>query len=81
LGDHGPAVVILQHFLLTVVSRPNQSWLEEADAFGTFGNATKVEVLAFQRRWGLKADGIVGPITWGELADQLRGELRDALGL
>jgi hypothetical protein len=32
---------------------------------GDFGNATEAAVLAFQRRHGLTADGIIGAQTWG----------------
>lgn len=37
---------------------------------GEFGPFTRSAVIAFQRQRGLKPDGVVGPITWGEL---LRG--------
>lgn len=36
-------------------------------ADGDFGNATLAACLAFQRRNGLEADGIIGKITWGKL--------------
>lgn len=34
---------------------------------GPFGPKTHAAVVAFQRKNGLTADGIVGPITWGKL--------------
>lgn len=36
-------------------------------ADGDFGNATKAAVLAFQRRNGLEADGVIGQQTWAKL--------------
>jgi peptidoglycan hydrolase-like protein with peptidoglycan-binding domain len=36
-------------------------------ADGDFGTATEAAVLAFQRRNGLEADGIVGNDTWQKL--------------
>lgn len=36
-------------------------------ADGEFGPQTKSAVLAFQRRTGLEADGIIGPQTWAKL--------------
>jgi len=37
---------------------------------GIFGPVTQSAVIAFQRHFGLDPDGIVGPITWAELAHQ-----------
>jgi peptidoglycan hydrolase-like protein with peptidoglycan-binding domain len=39
---------------------------------GTFGADTEAAVKAFQRDWGIPADGVVGPVTWLTLdeADQ-----------
>jgi len=58
-GNFGPSVIYLQQLLNyqgvpVMVDR-------------TFGNATKEAVMAFQRREGLTADGIVGPGTWDAL--------------
>lgn len=36
---------------------------------GLFGSKTREAVQNFQRQHGLDADGIVGPLTWGELLD------------
>jgi hypothetical protein len=40
------------------------------EADGVFGPATREAVLAFQRREGLAADGIIGPVTWARLTAQ-----------
>lgn len=39
----------------------------------SFGPATRSAVIAFQRFWGLQADGIVGPRTWGILCGPQMG--------
>ncbi|UPY36590.1 peptidoglycan-binding protein [Sediminicoccus sp. KRV36] len=41
-----------------------------ADPDGVFGPMTRDAVLAFQRREGLAADGVIGPQTWSRLAGQ-----------
>lgn len=62
-GSTGPDVVALQKALGVL------------DADGDFGSVTETWVKAFQAACGLKADGIVGPMTW-EQVDELvaRGE-------
>jgi len=42
---------------------------------GDFGGATDRAVRAFQRRHGLKVDGIVGPQTWGMLDELSRADI------
>lgn len=57
--DMGPAVARMQELLNAhgFSLRPD----------GDFGWRTEVAVKAFQRRHGLRIDGIVGPETWGTL--------------
>jgi Putative peptidoglycan binding domain/D-alanyl-D-alanine carboxypeptidase len=59
IGDRGVKVVALQ-------KRLNQLG-EDLDVDGIFGGDTHAAVIAFQARKGLKADGIVGPITQARL--------------
>jgi peptidoglycan hydrolase-like protein with peptidoglycan-binding domain len=54
-GSTGPDVVVLQR-ALGVLS-----------ADGDFGSITDTWVKAFQASCGLKADGVVGPLTWEEV--------------
>ena len=61
-GDKGEYVKALQ-FLLN--GRGSSVGVYGAD--GDFGPATEAAVLAFQRRNGLEADGIVGNATWQKL--------------
>jgi peptidoglycan hydrolase-like protein with peptidoglycan-binding domain len=36
---------------------------------GVFGPATQAAVTAFQRQFGLTADGVIGPVTWQRIVD------------
>ena len=58
-GSRGNEVITLQKIL-----KKDESSLA---VDGIFGTGTLNAVLAFQRRHGLVADGIVGPKTWNEL--------------
>ncbi len=62
MGDSGPAVEELQRALSEALG-------VDIAVDGDFGPATKAAVVAFQNREGLKADGVVGPLTWGALED------------
>jgi N-acetylmuramoyl-L-alanine amidase len=44
-----------------------QKLLKLTPADGIFGSKTRSAVISFQEKNGLKADGIVGPKTWGSL--------------
>ena len=61
-GDKGNAVKAAQILL--------RGWDCSVGAYGAdgdFGNGTKSGVLAFQRRNGIEADGIIGAQTWAKL--------------
>ena len=42
-------------------------------ADGDFGSKTRVAVVDFQKKYGLEADGIVGPLTWAKLNSVVEG--------
>lgn len=58
-GSKGKAVKILQIIL------------GDLEVDGSFGPATQAATLAFQKKHGLEADGVVGPKTWRALLDTL----------
>ncbi len=63
-GDSGPAVAVVQRFL---VLYGYQDILGAVD--GDFGSKTANAVMQFQRDQNLKVkDGVVGPETWRTLA-------------
>lgn len=64
---HGPAVKRLQELtdLLEIDLGPND---------GIFGPDTEAEVLAFQRQYKLKADGVCGPATWAAIRTAVDGQ-------
>lgn len=64
-GSSGDAVKKLQEAL-------NGFGFSCGAADGVFGAKTEAAVKAFQRKYGLAADGIVGPKTWAKLAEVMR---------
>ena len=62
MGDTGTAVVVLR----TVVGAPSFVFSD------TFDQSLDRRVRALQLRFGLVADGVVGPLTWGKITDELR---------
>ena len=58
-GSKGKAVKILQIIL------------GDLEVDGSFGPATQAATLAFQKKHGLTADGVVGPKTWRALLGTL----------
>ena len=69
-GDRGEAVVELQFLLNFIGTFYNDIPFVVED--NVFREGTRVSVVAFQRRFGLNPDGIVGPLTWGRLYEVYR---------
>jgi peptidoglycan hydrolase-like protein with peptidoglycan-binding domain len=65
-GMQGSEVVKLQQRLQRL------GFLSVGDIDGDFGEVTQAAVIAFQKRNGLKADGVVGGATWEALASRRR---------
>ena len=63
-GSKGSAVKEMQELLLQ-----KGYDLGKWGADGDFGQATEAAVKQFQKDWGLKQDGIVGPATWEKLME------------
>lgn len=70
-GSRGQDVITLQ-YLLNVISE-YYAGIPSVRQDGIFGNGTREAVVAFQRRMGLAADGIVGPSTWNSLYRTYQG--------
>ena len=70
-GSRGEEVRLVQTYLNAI--RRNVPGIPQLVVDGIFGPMTESAVRAFQRHFGLSPDGIVGPITWGELIRQFRG--------
>ena len=70
VGSTGREVEQVQFWLSTLAQY--ESRIPSVTVDGIFGSGTAAAVRAFQRRYGLTADGIVGRATWTELYDQFR---------
>lgn len=70
-GSRGQDVITLQ-YLLDVISEYYPD-IPAVAQDGIFGAGTKQAVIAFQRKMGLAADGIVGPATWSALYRTYQG--------
>ena len=62
VGSRGNNVTIMQQFLNTIATAYPSIPRTVVD--GVFGPATQAAVAAFQRQFGLTADGVIGPNTW-----------------
>ena len=69
-GSTGSAVEQLQFWLNTLAQY--DSAIHSVTVDGVFGSGTAAAVRAFQRKYGLTVDGVVGQSTWTELYDQFR---------
>ena len=70
VGSSGSAVEQLQFWLNTLAQY--ESSIPSVTVDGVYGSGTAGAVRAFQRRYGLSVDGMVGRATWTELYDQFR---------
>ena len=70
VGSSGSAVEQLQFWLNTLAQY--ESSIPSVAVDGVYGSGTAGAVRAFQRRYGLSVDGVVGRATWTELYDQFR---------
>ena len=69
-GSTGSAVEQLQFWLNTLAQYTSS--IPSVTVDGVFGSGTAAAVRAFQRKYGLTVDGVVGQRTWTELYDQFR---------
>lgn len=67
IGSTGTAVRNLQTGLLGVFPAYAKPIANSGGADGIYGPGTKQVVTEFQKRSGLTADGVVGPLTWAAL--------------
>ena len=79
LGSRGENVSIIQWSLNII----NQGWgvTNQLSVDGIFGSGTEAAVIAFQRRVGLTADGVVGRQTWNAMSEQYSIATNNAVAL
>lgn len=65
IGSSGPNVVRIQQWLNGTAQVYDT--IPSVDVDGKFGPKTQSSVIAFQKKFSLSADGIVGPATWNKL--------------
>ena len=70
-GDRGTNVKLVQFYLRMAATLYTSLTAPTVD--GIFGSGTRSAVIAFQRYFGLTADGIVGRATWNKLTEVYLG--------
>ena len=75
-GDRGDSVRRVQFFLR--IASYNYSSIPDVTVDGIFGSATTAAVKAFQKEFGLTADGVVGPTTWQKMYE-IYGDISEDL--
>jgi len=76
-GDRGSNVQLVQFWLK--IARNVYTALPDLAVDGIFGAGTRAAVAAFQRYFGLTADGVVGQATWNKLYEVYNGIANDLL--
>lgn len=69
-GSEGPNVYILQQYLSYISAFLTD--IPNITPDGKFGPSTKTSVIAFQNRFGLTPDGVVGENTWNKIVEVYR---------
>lgn len=67
-GSRGNDVIIMQKYLNALSARYPS--IPSLTADGVFGAGTQAAVMAFQRQFGLTADGVIGQITWNQIVSR-----------
>ncbi len=75
VGSSGAAVEQVQFWLDTVARYYSDLTAPSVD--GVFGTGTQNAVIAFQNKFGLVADGVVGENTWNKLYEEYEDILND----
>lgn len=68
IGSNGQYVTLLQRYLSTLSQY--YPTVPRIPVTGNFGTQTQNAVIAFQRLTGIEPTGVVGPITWNEIASR-----------
>ena len=68
IGITDPSVRTLQEYLSFIADTYPE--IPKVPATGYFGEQTRDAVIAFQNRFGLNPDGIVGAVTWDAIASE-----------